>query len=142
MGPGPEAAEVEAVAGFFLEALSAADTAALAGLFAPGGMIYSIRQGPEGPVARSVTRESFLESLGGETQGLLERMWSPTVQVQDGVAVVWTPYDFHLNGEFSHCGVDIFTMVKGVDGWQVTAITYNVVQEGCDPSPLGPPTGG
>jgi len=68
-------------------------------------------------------------------------MWNPTVQIQGRVAMVWTPYDFHLNGEFSHCGIDVFTMLQGAEGWQVASITYNVVREGCTPSPLGSPGG-
>jgi len=135
---GPER-EVVRVAEAFLSALSAADTATLASLLSPQAMIYSVRDGTSEPSIRAVPRAAFLESLGGEDQTLLERMWDSTVRVQDGVAMVWTPYDFHLNGEFSHCGIDVFTMLKGVEGWQVASITYNVVREGCTPSPLGPP---
>jgi hypothetical protein len=144
----PEAAEVNqeasVVAGLaenFLAALSVADTAELARLLGPEAMIYSVREGDQGPSLRAVSRAAFLESLGGEDQVILERMWDPTVQVQGHVAMVWTPYDFYLNGEFSHCGIDVFTLLKGGDGWRVTSITYNVVREGCLPSPLGPPGG-
>ena len=137
---GPEAEVVE-VAQNLLSALSSADTSTLSGLLAPEAMIYSVREGTSGPSLRAVSRSAFLESLGGEDQNLLERMWNPSVQVQGGVAMVWTPYDFHLNGEFSHCGVDVFTLLKGVEGWQVASITYNVVREGCPPSPLGSPGG-
>jgi hypothetical protein len=134
-----EVAEVTEVAHLFLSALSAADTAALSGLLAVGAGIHSVREGEEGPVLRAVSREDFLEGLGAEDQQFLERMWDPTVQVQDGVATVWAPYDFHLAGEFSHCGIDIFTLLEGMEGWQVTNISYNVIREGCPPSPLGPP---
>jgi hypothetical protein len=134
-------AEVSAVAYGFLEALSATDTATLAGLLAPEAMIYSVREGDSGSSFGVVSREAFLESLGGEEQSLLERMWNPTVLVQDRVAMVWTPYDFHLNGRFSHCGIDVFTLLRGDEGWQVASITYNVVRDGCPPSPLGPPRG-
>jgi hypothetical protein len=127
------------VAETFLAALSAADTATLSRLLAPQAMIYSVR-GSEGEATiGTVTRDAFLTSLGGEDQELLERMWNPQVLVQDRVAMVWTPYDFHLNGAFSHCGVDVFTLLEGPEGWQVTSITYNVLREGCAPSPLGPP---
>ncbi len=131
--------EVTGIAHDFLEALSVADTATLARLLVPQAMIYSLREGAAGSSMGAVSRVAFLESLGGEDQELLERMWNPTVQVQGRVAMVWTPYDFHLNGEFSHCGIDVFTMLKGAEGWQVASITYNVVREGCIPSPLGPP---
>lgn len=138
--PPESEAEVSALAQRFLEALSAADTATLSDLLAPGATIHSVREGGEAPL-RVVTREAFLASLGGESEQLLERMWDPTVLVQDRVAMVWTPYDFHLNGEFSHCGIDVFTLLKGSQGWQVTGITYNVARGGCPPSPLGPPGG-
>ena len=138
---GAESAEVAEVAEGLLVALSAGDTATLSRLLAPGATIYSVRDDAGGPSLRSVTREAFLESLGGEDQNFLERMWDPKVQIQGRVAMVWTPYDFYLNGEFSHCGIDIFTMLKADEGWQVASITYNVVREGCEPSPLGPPGG-
>ncbi len=133
--------QVVAIAEQLLAALSAADTAALAPLLAPQAMIYSVREGSAGPSFGVVSREGFLESLGGEDRNLLERMWNPTVLVQDRVAMVWTPYDFHLNGEFSHCGIDVFTLLRGDGGWQVASITYNVVRDGCPPSPLGSPGG-
>jgi hypothetical protein len=126
----------------FLAALSAADTAALAPMLLPGAMLYSVREGADGPSIGAVTRQDFLNSLGGDGQRFLERMWDPWVRVDGDVAMVWTPYDFHLNGELSHCGIDVFTFLKGPEGWQVASITYNVVREGCSPSPLGRPKGG
>jgi hypothetical protein len=137
--PTVEEGEVAQVAVAFLAALSVADTTALARLLAPQAMIHSVRGGEGEATLRAVNREAFLTSLGGEEQVLLERMWDPKVMVQDRVAMVWTPYDFYLNGAFSHCGIDVFTLLKGEEGWQVTGITYNVLQEGCPPSPLGPP---
>jgi hypothetical protein len=134
-----EAEAVSVLVETFLTALSAADTATLSRLLAPEAGIHSVRGGEEGPVLRTVRREAFLASLGSEDQVLLERMWEPDVMVNEDVAMVWTPYDFHLNGEFSHCGTDVFTLLKGAEGWQVATITYNVVREGCPPSPLGPP---
>lgn len=143
--PGPEAtltAEAGRVAELtqaLLAALSAADTASLARLLVPGAAIHSVRETETGPSLRTVSREEFLLSLGGEGQELLERMWDPVVFVDGAVAVVWTPYDFHLDGEFSHCGTDVFSFLKGPEGWQVASITYNVVRGGCPPSPLSSP---
>ena len=138
----PEAAAVRDVAETFLLALSAPDTATLADLLAPQAMLYSVRDGTDGPVLGPRTAQSFLEGIGGEDRSLLERMWDPTILVRGNVAVVWTPYDLHLDGRFSHCGIDVFTLLKGTQGWKITGVTYNVVREGCAPSPLGPPGGG
>ena len=49
------------------------------------------------------------------------------------------PYDFHRDGEFSHCGVDAFTLVRTESGWKISGGVYTVETEGCAPSPLGPP---
>ncbi len=132
---------VARVAREFLAALSRTDTATLRTLMLPGMSLASVREGPQGPVTRTSSGADFLTSLGGEDQALLERMWDPEVLIKGRIAVVWAPYDFHLNGEFSHCGVDVFTLLKAADGWKVTGITYDVVREGCGVSPLGAPGG-
>ena len=102
-------------------------------------MLYSLRDGEAGPVFGARTRESFLEGLQGESRVFLERIWEPVVEVSGGVAMVWAPYDFHLDGVFSHCGVDVLTFLKLEGGWKVASVTYDVVREGCEPSPLGAP---
>jgi hypothetical protein len=77
------------------------------------------------------------------TQGrerLLERMWTPVVRVQGAIATLWTPYDFHVDGRFSHCGVDTATLLRTGGGWRIAALVYTVQRTGCAPSPLGPPS--
>ena len=136
-----QAALVTRLAYEFMEALSTQDTETLTRLLAPQAMLYSVREGEMGPVLGVRTGEGFLEGIGGDSRGLLERIWDPWVEVSGRVGIVWAPYDFHLNGEFSHCGVDVLTFLKLEDGWKVTSITYDVVREGCPPSPLGEPGG-
>ena len=70
---------------------------------------------------------------------MLERMWDATVLVHGPLAQVWTPYDFYVNGDFSHCGVDSFTLIKTTQGWRVSSVAYTVEPSDCEPSPLGPP---
>jgi hypothetical protein len=65
-------------------------------------------------------------------------MWDPLVLVHGRIAVVWAPYDFHINGEFSHCGVDAFTLIKTENGWQIAGAAYTIEPKGCAASPLGP----
>lgn len=50
------------------------------------------------------------------------------------------PYDLHVDGNFSHCGTNLISLVKADDGWKITDITYNVRREECEDSPLGPLT--
>ena len=76
---------------------------------------------------------------GGDGPALLERYWDPTVLVQRDIAVFWAPYDFHVAGQFSHCGIDSFQLIKRDGQWLLTNLSWTVERTGCEPSPLGPP---
>ncbi len=134
-------AEVTQLAFDFMEALSVRDTAGLNQLLAPHAALFSIREGEEGPAYGIRTREEFLGGLADGGPDFLERIWEPTVEVTGRIGMVWAPYDFHSDGVFSHCGVDVLAFLKMAEGWKVTSVTYNVVREGCPDSPLGAPGG-
>ena len=92
--------------------------------------------------ARATSVRTFAEHLertaGAEPgPGYLERMWDQTVLVEGDVAVVWTPYDFWLGGEFSHGGVDVITLLRTDEGWRIASFAWSVVPE--FESPLPPP---
>ncbi len=133
-----ERAAAASVAEATLAALSAADTATLRRLMHPAARLVSLSDDPS-VEPRVTDLEQFLASVGSPAVPLLERMWSPTVHVDGRLATVWTPYDFYRGGEFSHCGVDVFTLGKLGGDWRVLSIAYTVHREGCEESPLGPP---
>jgi hypothetical protein len=54
------------------------------------------------------------------------------------MAAVWTPYDLYVDGEFSHCGIDNFNLLKTDEGWKITGIVFSMEPENCSESPLGP----
>jgi hypothetical protein len=102
------------------------------------GRLYRVAVGGDAPV-RSSTFEEFNASLAKCGAKRLERMWEPQVRVHKGIASLWAPYDFWLDGKFSHCGIDSFELVKTAEGWKLTGGSYTMEREGCAPSPLGPP---
>jgi len=79
----------------------------------------------------------YLETLGKHKEAFRERIWDAQVTVQGNLAQVWAPYDFHLDGKLSHCGIDSFSLVRGAVGWRIAGISYTVQKTGCVPSPLG-----
>jgi hypothetical protein len=121
------------------DAMAHRDTTAARAVLMPGSQLISIRPGAEPAAPRRQADSTFLRSLAGGGPRLLERMWTPAVLVHGAIAVVWAPYDFHIDGKFSHCGVDTFGLVRTATGWQISGISYTVEQTGCAPSPLGPP---
>ena len=62
---------------------------------------------------------------------------NPEVRLHGTVATVWTPYDFWIDGKFSHCGIDAFDLVKTASGWKIAGVVFTVEPK-CEPSPLGP----
>lgn len=131
--------EVLALTQAFFDALAARDGAALRKLCLPEFRIQSIRPAPGGTSVRSRSLEEVLEALASSREPQLERMWNPTVQVQGRIAVVWTPYDFHRNGTFSHSGTDTFTFLKTDSGWRIAALAYTVEPDRPSAHPSGPP---
>ena len=67
-----------------------------------------------------------------------ERSWDETVLIQGNIAVVWTPYDFHVDGVFSHCGIDSFQLIKQDGQWLISNSSWTLETENCPASPLGP----
>ena len=48
------------------------------------------------------------------------------VKIHKRIAMVWSPYNFWVNEEFSHCGVDVFTMFKVDEGWKISSVSFSV----------------
>ena len=121
------------------DAMAARDTVAARALLLPGTRFVSISNDTGPAIPRVQGDSAFLRMLAGSSERLLERMWAPVVQVQGRIATVWTPYDFHRGGRFSHCGIDAVTLLRTDAGWRSAGLLYTVQRTGCAPSPLGPP---
>lgn len=134
--PSPTGAEVVRVVERMFVAMEARDTAALASLLAPGLVIVSSRETADGAtMVRRQTTPDFLRLVATTRDTLRERVWSPVVHVDAGVATLWAPYDFHLGARFSHCGHDAFTLVRAGGAWVVAGLSYTVRASPCVPPP-------
>ncbi len=118
------------------DAMAAHNGDAARAVFVPGAELIAVRA--NGEISKS-TGEEFASHVGAAKDAWLERMWNPKVRIRGDLAVVWADYDFHLNGKFSHCGVDSFTLVKSSGEWKISGVAYTTEKSGCAPSPLGPP---
>ena len=120
----------------FFDGMTRRDTALSREVLLPGSVFYATIEGPA-PTTRITTDAQYLAGLGTGTSVWRERTWNPTVLVHGSVAEVWTPYDFHVDGKFSHCGIDSFTFVKTATGWRMATAAYTIQPTDCAPSPLG-----
>jgi hypothetical protein len=46
--------------------------------------------------------------------------------VDHEIATAWVPYEFYLNGKFSHKGVDVFLLVKTGNEFKIQTLLYNM----------------
>lgn len=124
------------VAQRLFDAIKAHDAAAATALFLPGATLSSVDASGKASI---IPFEKFVEHVGTSKAGWVERIWNPTVLEHGAVAVVWAEYDFHLNGKFSHCGIDSFTLLKIENHWKIASVSDTRETAGCTPSPLGAP---
>jgi hypothetical protein len=136
---GREHAAILAVVQEFFDTMASKDVDGARAIVDPEGSFVSVRWQDGERVVRRSSLADYLDSLENAQRTVLERMWEPQVLIRGPIAIVWTAYDFHRNGELSHCGVDAFQLVKGDTGWIINGGTYTVEQTGCGESPLGPP---
>ena len=123
----------------FFEAMAERDVEATSEVVIPEGRFFSVRQEDGETVIRSFTNQEYIAGLADREQDVVERFWEPEVRIDGGIATVRAPYDFYLDGEFHHCGIDVFDLVNDGSGWKITGGVYTVETSGCPESPLGPP---
>ena len=121
------------------DAMSTRNVDAARSLFTPEATLLAVRA--DGTAAVT-PHEQWLNHLATGKDQWLERMWNPKTLEHGSIAVVWAEYDFHLNGKFSHCGVDSVDLLKTAGGWKISGISFTRETSGCPVSPLGPPATG
>lgn len=86
----------------------------------------------EGP--RNIDVRPFKQDLSSFTGDytMKETALSYQINIHRGMAMAWVPYTFHLNGAFSHCGRDIFTLTQTPEGWKIVTVAYTVDNTGCE----------
>ena len=127
-----------AVADSVLAALTSGDNATLARLTLDSSVVggAGLRDGVERLSLR--TWGLYINRTGPST--FTERGFDATARVQGRVAQVWMPYDLYLGAKWSHCGVDVFTLMKSEGRWRVAALIYTIEQPpACRKHPAGPP---
>ncbi len=142
----PTDAEREAVLAIvqaIFDALATGDGATLRQVMHPQVLMHSVERSADG--ARTVST-STLEELVARVEGseavLTERMFDPEVRISGDLAMVWTPYDFYVGDQLSHCGADALILARDAEteAWQIVSLSWTRLQPPeCELHPDGPP---
>lgn len=92
----------------------------------------------DGWAMRLVGNAEMVAGMTPDSRRLLERFTAePTVLIRGPIAVLWGEYDFWIDDEFSHCGIDAADLVKIDDRWMIANLMWTAESEGC-PTAAGP----
>ena len=82
---------------------------------------------------RSQTRKGLLIGVAKKTPKAkyLEKLLSYDIKIDGNLASVWTPYEFYLNGNFSHCGANSFQLFDNNGKWEIIYLVDMRRREDC-----------
>jgi hypothetical protein len=137
--PAEEAAAVEVVQRLF-DALETGDEALLREVMDPSVVMHFTETRDGETTFGNASVDGLATRITSSEAPLIERMWDPTVLVNGALATVWTPYDFYVGAEFSHCGIDVATILNDSGQRRIVALSWTRLQPpACDLHPDGPP---
>jgi len=129
---------VIAVAESALAAITRGDMTAFTDLMLSEAVLFSTstRDG----VSRYRLRTRAEQRAAPMNSKVTERGFRPEARVNGPLAMVWYPYDLYLDGKWSHCGVDVFTLIKNDGQWRIATMSWSAEQPpACEKHPDGPP---
>lgn len=124
---------VKAVINKMFEGMKNSDAASLNTCFGDSAALQTITRNKEGnTLVRNESVKDFIESISRLAKGAAdERISFETVKIDGPMATAWTPYNFYFNGQFSHCGVNSFQLVRFSEGWKIQYIIDTRRKLGC-----------
>jgi hypothetical protein len=124
---------VKAVVGSMFAAMRTSNGNALLACFADSAYLQTIAKDKDGnTVVKNDKVRDFAKLVETLPKGAAdERISFDVVKVDGALAIAWTPYEFYYNGQFSHCGVNSFQLVRLKNGWKIQYLIDTRRKQGC-----------
>jgi hypothetical protein len=115
------------------EGMSTGDTIKLRSVFHPEANLMSTHLNDKGrSVLSKINLDKFIRSIGENKEHIYdERITKMDIYIDDHLATAWTPYQFYLDGQFSHCGVNAFQFVKTDSIWKIIHLVDTRRKDNC-----------
>ena len=109
---GERAAVLETIQKFFTS-IETRDRGLLESILVPGSLNISVRELDNGDASFNVrSYEEVIATLTRPGRPALERSCNETVLIHCFLAFLLSPYDFHIDGEYYHSGVESYQLNK------------------------------
>ena len=120
--------QIKAVILKTFSAMKSVDSVELKSCFTEKALLHISQVRPEGNVVREVPIASFVKNVMTRKPGDMDERvlsWGP-ILIDHEIATAWVPYEFYLNGKFTHKGVDAFILVKVGEEFKIQTLLYNM----------------
>ena len=117
----------------FFKAFHQKDTTSLKDFFTFDASLVSVQNSSTGVRTKEESVEDFIRAIGAIPDDLSfeERLHNFKIVDASGMTLVFTPYEFYVNGSFSHCGTNVFTLVEKEFKWKILAL-YDTRNKSCE----------
>lgn len=123
----PDTLSVMTPVNALLAAIAAHDAAAMRGAFLSDAMVTMV---VDGAPAKRATAAQFAAAM--PASGRIEhRLVDPAIEMDGGIAMIWSPYVVRIDGKVAQCGTDHFDLVRSDTGWRIAALTATQRTTGC-----------
>lgn len=115
------------------DAMRKGDSTLLRSTFSKDMVLQSVSANKEGKPVLSVERaDDFVKAIGTPHASVYdERITFGDIKIDGDLASVWAPYKFYFGGKFSHCGVDVFQLMRTAAGWKIIYIVDTRRKDNC-----------
>ncbi len=124
--------EVAAVVRRLFDGMRAGDSSMVRSTFDATARLISVSDSAGIVRVGAADVDGFLAAVGRPHPVVWdERVWDTEVRVDGGLASVWTKYAFYRGDQFNHCGVDVFELVRRLNGWKIVHLADTRRTAGC-----------
>ena len=119
----------------FFEAFHQQDSMALKETVSKDIVLQTIGKDADGrEVVKTDDFNHFLKSIVSipATTKFEEKIMSYNIQIDGAMANAWTNYEFWVNDNFSHCGVNSFQLFNDQGTWKIIYLIDTRRKEGCN----------
>jgi hypothetical protein len=115
------------------DAMRKGDSTLLRSVFSKDMILQSISNNKGEKAILSVEKaDDFVKAIGKPHAMIYdERIIFGDIKIDGDLASVWAPYKFYLDDKFSHCGVDVFQLMKTTSGWKIIYIVDTRRKDNC-----------
>ncbi len=102
-------------------------------VFHPEAIMHTTIATADGATLGSNSVQDFINRIATTPANTIldERILDFQIKIDGNMASAWTPYEFYVNDNFSHCGVNSFSLIKATEGWKITYVIDTRNKEGC-----------